>query len=224
LLIEIQQPDTSPRLVLDNFATENFNDGLWHRVIFSINTNSIVLSVDERNVKTTRLIRIFTGGFYFFGGTGESQNTDLLLLDKTHLLTKDSLTTSTGTQSQSTSTLTSTTSNYIGCLRQISIDGNFQNPQDFDKSSTSIILDSCQMLDRCNPNPCEHGGVCKQDSREFECLCDDNYTGATCHMPLFPLSCESYRGNNDNFQRNVVVDVDGSGPLEPFKVNYSFNE
>lgn len=67
LLIEIQQPDTSPRLVLDNFV-ELFNDGLWHRIIFSIETNSIVLSVDERIVRTSRLIKIHTGGIYHFGG------------------------------------------------------------------------------------------------------------------------------------------------------------
>jgi contactin associated protein-like 2 len=67
LMMEIQA-DTTPRLVLDNFATDNFNDGLWHRVIFSVTTNAITLSVDERMVKTARIISIFTGGIYYFGG------------------------------------------------------------------------------------------------------------------------------------------------------------
>jgi len=70
LLIEIQT-DTSPRLLLDNFATENFNDGLWHRLVFTISLNTITLSIDERTVTTTRLINIFTGGTYFFGGKKE---------------------------------------------------------------------------------------------------------------------------------------------------------
>lgn len=126
----------------------------------------------------------------FVGTDTTPTSTDLLQLTSSHLTTKDQLLTSTGTQTQSTSTLQSTTSPYIGCLRQISIDGNFQNPQDFEKLSPQILLDSCQMLDRCNPNPCEHNGKCKQNSKEFECVCDENYTGATCHMPLFPLSCE----------------------------------
>ena len=49
----------------------------------------------------------------------------------------------------------------------------------------SIVIDACQMLDRCSPNPCEHFGVCRQTSSEFECNCDETgYAGATCH------SCE----------------------------------
>lgn len=36
---------------------------------------------------------------------------------------------------------------------------------------------------RCNPNPCEHGGVCKQNWEEFKCDCDKTgYTGAVCHI------------------------------------------
>jgi len=71
LLLEIQT-ETTPRLVLDNFATDYFTDGLWHRVIFAITSNSITLSVDEREVKTTRLISILTGGIYYFGGIQHS--------------------------------------------------------------------------------------------------------------------------------------------------------
>ncbi|XP_021952537.1 neurexin-4 isoform X2 [Folsomia candida] len=228
-LIEVQQPDTSPRLVLDNFPNELFNEGLWHRVIFSITTNSIVLSVDERVVRTSRLIKIHTGGLYHFGGTPESSLDSSLIQIDTNAhsqLTKNALSTSTGIQAPTTSTLQSTTINYVGCLRQISIDGNFQNPQDFDKPTAAIVLDSCQMLDRCNPNPCEHGSVCRQTSQEFECICDENYTGATCHMPLYPLSCESYRqtgyGNIGDIKREVTIDIDGSGPLEPFPVTCQF--
>lgn len=44
-------------------------------------------------------------------------------------------------------------------------------------------------------------------------------------MPLYPLSCESYRqtgyGNIGDIKREVTIDIDGSGPLEPFPVrNY----
>ena len=45
-----------------------------------------------------------------------------------------------------------------------------------------ILIDACAMVDRCNPNPCEHGGLCTQTSREFSCDCrDTGYTGAVCH-------------------------------------------
>ena len=45
-----------------------------------------------------------------------------------------------------------------------------------------ILIDACDIEDRCNPNPCEHGGVCTQTSLEFVCDCSDTgYTGAVCH-------------------------------------------
>jgi len=68
LLIELQTENIKQKLVLDNFPADRFNDGLWHRCIFSVSTNLITLSVDERLVKTVRLLRIVTGSVYFIGG------------------------------------------------------------------------------------------------------------------------------------------------------------
>lgn len=175
--MELQQPDTSPRLVLDNFPTSRFNDGLWHRLVFAVGTNYISLSIDEREVRTTRLLKIFTGGIYHFGGwyyffyffnkkiiqkkkilgTPESPDSSLIQIDSSQsssLLTKNALVTSAGTSAPATSTLVSTNINFVGCMRQISIDGNFQNPSDFEKPpGGGVVTDSCQMVDRCSPNP-----------------------------------------------------------------------
>jgi len=124
----------------------------------------------------------------------------------------------------SSSETESINTNYVGCLRLISIDSNFQNPLDWKDnyfSRETILFDSCQMLDRCSPNPCEHGGKCNQNSLEFTCDCEETgYTGATCHMPLYPLSCNAYTFNT--FQSQVTIDIDGSGPLEPFPVTCQF--
>ena len=49
-----------------------------------------------------------------------------------------------------------------------------------------MIIDSCHMSDRCNPNPCEHGGVCKQNSKEFYCECED--TGILSDNLMFMIS------------------------------------
>ena len=39
------------------------------------------------------------------------------------------------------------------------------------------------MSDKCNPNPCKHSGICKQNSNEFFCDCTDTgYSGAVCHI------------------------------------------
>lgn len=41
-------------------------------------------------------------------------------------------------------------------------------------------------FNRCNPNPCEHGGICKQNWEEFKCDCDKTgYHGAVCHIRKF---------------------------------------
>lgn len=35
---------------------------------------------------------------------------------------------------------------------------------------------------RCDPNPCEHGGICSQDFNTFYCNCDlTGYYGGVCH-------------------------------------------
>lgn len=57
----------NPRVVFDNYE-ETFNDGRWHMVVLSIKTNEVILSVDFRPMKTTRLLKIVTGRDYLFAG------------------------------------------------------------------------------------------------------------------------------------------------------------
>lgn len=62
--------------------------------------------------------------------------------------------------------------------------------------SAGIVQAACQIMDRCNPNPCEHRGICKQNSQEFFCDCEGTgYTGAVCHSREFStvvLNCEYF--------------------------------
>ncbi|MPC93159.1 Neurexin-4 [Portunus trituberculatus] len=87
-----------------------------------------------------------------------------------------------------------------------------------------IVRAACQIMDRCNPNPCEHRGRCKQTSLEFICDCTGTgYSGAVCHTPLNPISCAAYGLQNPGVKRaEIYVDVDGSGPLVPFPVSCEF--
>lgn len=89
------------------------------------------------------------------------------------------------------------TPGFVGCMRHITIDGNYKLPSDWKpeemSSKEDIVLESCHATDRCTPNPCEHGGVCKQNSDEFYCECENTgYTGAVCHTSLNFLSCVHY--------------------------------
>lgn len=117
---------------------------------------------------------------------------------------------------------------FIGCMRMISIDGNFRLPTDWKVEDYcckgEVIIDSCHMTDRCNPNPCNHNGVCQQNSNDFFCDCTGTgYSGAVCHTSLNPLSCQAYKNIQSVQQRaNINIDVDGSGPLKPFPVTCEF--
>ncbi|XP_076231521.1 neurexin-4 isoform X1 [Calliopsis andreniformis] len=173
---------------------EKFNDGKWHQVILTISKNSLILNVDGTPMRTKRMLDMTTGPVYLVGGM-------------------------TGIESNR---------GFVGCMRMISIDGNYKLPTDWKEEEycckNEIVFDACQMMDRCNPNPCKHSGICRQNSDEFFCDCTNTgYTGAVCHTSLNPLSCEAYKNINSVNQRaDIKIDVDGSGPLKPFPVVCEF--
>ncbi|XP_040565302.1 neurexin-4 [Lepeophtheirus salmonis] len=117
---------------------------------------------------------------------------------------------------------------FIGCMKQITIDGNYRLPSAWKPEEYSsledIVLESCRVVDRCTPNPCEHGGVCKQNSEEFFCECEDTgYTGAVCHISLNFKSCVDYKNDHpESRYADTIIDIDSSGPLPPFEVRCEF--
>ncbi|XP_028165435.1 neurexin-4 [Ostrinia furnacalis] len=117
---------------------------------------------------------------------------------------------------------------FVGCMRRIAVDGNYRQPTDWKKDEyccpNEVVFDACQMIDRCNPNPCEHNGECTQTAEEFTCDCHGTgYAGAVCHTSVHPLSCQAYK-NVMSVSRSVDlhIDVDGSGPLPAFPVTCEF--
>ncbi|XP_063360126.1 neurexin-4 [Cydia amplana] len=117
---------------------------------------------------------------------------------------------------------------FVGCMRRIAVDGNYQRPTDWKKEDyccpNDVVFDACQMIDRCNPNPCEHNGECTQTADEFNCNCQGTgYAGAVCHSSVHPLSCQAYK-NVQAVARSadISIDVDGSGPLSAFPVTCQF--
>ncbi|XP_071445509.1 neurexin-4 isoform X1 [Hetaerina americana] len=181
----------NPTAILDNYD-EVFNDGMWHPVILTVQTNRLILNVDGRPMMTERLLSMTTGALYLVGG-GVYGN-----------------------------------KGFVGCMGQITIDGNYKLPTDWKEEEyccdNEVMFDACHMIDRCNPNPCKHEGICLQTSKEFFCDCaNTGYSGAVCHTSLNPLSCDAYKNVHSVGQRNnVIVDVDGSGPLKPFPVTCEF--
>ncbi|CAH1101756.1 unnamed protein product [Psylliodes chrysocephalus] len=198
LKVELVSPN-NPKVIFDNFD-EQFNDGRWHSVVLTIQTNKIIFSVDYRPMTTTRILKIVTGSLYFIAGgvTAPLGYSNTIF------------------------------PGFVGCMRNIRIDGNSKLPTDWTKEEyccgEEVVFDACHMTDKCNPNPCQHGGVCKQNSMEFFCLCKNTgYSGAVCHSSINPLSCVAFKNVQAVGQRaEIKIDVDGSGPLAPFPVTCEF--
>ncbi|XP_059490529.1 neurexin-4 isoform X2 [Neocloeon triangulifer] len=190
--LKIEIKVNGPKTILDNFPDETFNDGRWHQVILTMSANTIILNVDERPMRTLRQLAFSTGSHFLIAGGRYG------------------------------------TPGFIGCMRRISINGNYRPPVDWKENEfcckDEVVFDSCQMIDRCNPNPCQHKGVCKQSSKDFFCECaDTGYSGAVCHTSLHSLSCAAFKEKNSVDQNSrISIDVDGSGPLDPFPVTCEF--
>ncbi|GFU06145.1 neurexin-4 [Trichonephila clavipes] len=116
---------------------------------------------------------------------------------------------------------------FIGCMRYIHIEGHYIRVTSLPShrySAEGVLFDACSMTDRCNPNPCEHGGICKQNWEEFKCDCEGTgYSGAVCHIAVNPLSCEAYKLSFPKTRRvDINIDIDGSGPLNHFPVTCEY--
>jgi len=171
------------------------NDGSWHSVRILAKENMITIIIDDNVSTTRRKFRFESGREYYLGGAPDPRP------------------------------------GLIGCMRYVYIEGRYVSlssipPDRMHRTQTNdIVLDACQMIDRCHPNPCEHEGICKQNHLEFSCNCSGTgYLGAVCHVSKHPPSCEAYRIDYPKEkEKDIYLDVDGSGPLEPFLATCKFN-
>lgn len=187
------QGDQGPLVEIEPSETI-LNDGSWHSVRILAKENLIVLIIDDIISTTRRKFRFESGREYFLGGAPDSRP------------------------------------GLIGCMRYVYIEGRYVSlssipPDRMHRTQPNdIILEACQMIDRCHPNPCEHNGICKQNHLEFFCNCSGTgYLGAVCHVSKHPPSCEAYRIDfPKEKEKDIYIDVDGSGPLDPFLVTCKF--
>ena len=81
---------------------------------------------------------------------------------------------------------------FIGCLRHINLLGT-QIQLDMDGvEQKEVYEDMCVIDDKCVPNPCQHGGLCKQNSTAFTCECENGYWGPLCHTSINYRSCHDF--------------------------------
>ncbi|KAI1289291.1 Neurexin-4 [Halotydeus destructor] len=193
VVVQVQGKGT-PVVTIDPFPDRMLNDGLWHMTRVVLKKDSIVVEVDSKPSITTRQFEMSTGQTYLLGGGHFG------------------------------------TTGFIGCMRHLYIEGRYVHVKSLTADRiirtrpSDILFDACQMIDRCHPNPCEHGALCRQNHIDFNCDCSGTgYHGAVCHIAKNPLSCEAYKIQFPRSKRaEIDLDVDGSGPLEPFPVTCIF--
>lgn len=209
LYVKFQFGDAStPEQILVH-RRNNLNDGLWHDIAFSLSLDLMNVTVDAEPELVRGTFRIQTGDKFYIGG---GLTDDLSL------------------------------KGFVGCFRRLILnDGtqvrtdNVKSPDDASTTSNTdvisygVLSNSCDIFDKCTPNPCMHGGVCLQTWTQFRCDCSTTgYGGAVCHTSEHPLSCLDYKMTRTQqrytyeTERSLMIDVDGSGPIEPFMVNCFF--
>ncbi|OAF69345.1 Cell recognition molecule Caspr5 [Intoshia linei] len=109
---------------------------------------------------------------------------------------------------------------FIGCIKNIYVGKEKINKW----KSNSVNTESCRIVDRCTPNPCEHGGICHQNSFAFFCDCSrTGYEGSVCHKSMYSMSCDEVRRQNPTLKNmKTKIDYDDTGYMEPIEVNCIF--
>nr|UEK51597.1 neurexin IV-like protein [Parasacculina yatsui] len=192
LTIQLDGEQVSQPVVLTPFAERQFNDGAWHGLSIVLATNQVLTLVDGYQVVTRRLFSFTSGETFLFGG-GLVATSDV---------------------------------GYIGCMRDMMSDGFKRgvSARQYETAqyASEIVHDSCHLVDRCYPSPCEHGGRCWQDMKRFHCDCSGTgYGGSVCHTAIHPVSCTKLFEQRPQQQQtgvHALLDVDGSGPLPAFPV------
>ena len=76
---------------------------------------------------------------------------------------------------------------FVGCMRDLSIQGQVINFTTVDKSQ--VAMGECSITDRCVPTPCKNGGRCTQMWNKTMCNClGTDFEGSMCETPLIFMS------------------------------------
>ncbi|XP_050401820.2 axotactin isoform X2 [Patella vulgata] len=119
------------------------------------------------------------------------------------------------------------TDGFVGCIEGLVVQGIKIDPIKITETEAAVglRLDGCNLKDYCsNNNICEHDSICLSDWNGVQCDCSEHYEGKACHFPKYPKTCDDYFQSGRNVSGVYIVDLDGSGPLEPTYVHCEMGE
>ena len=167
----------------------------WHSLKLTLKNSEVKLKIDQISTNTTRYVKMLEQRGKLVFGYGFRNY-------KVH-------------------------DGFVGCMKEIKIQGKKVDPVAVIESSSAmgLKLDGCRLVDHCTTkNICEHGGTCLSDWSGVHCDCPQHYEGKACHFSKHLPTCDSYFQVGRNVSGVFVIDVDGSGPLNPVYVYCDMNQ
>ncbi len=87
---------------------------------------------------------------------------------------------------------------FIGCMRDIRVNGQQLVPAHLTQSSANVQL-GCSRVEQCAGSPCSAQGVCMDKWSTFECMCSRPYLPPDCGF-AFPEATFGHEGNRSYAQ------------------------
>lgn len=135
---------------------DNLNDGQWHEISLLLTQYRFNITVDYEPEFSFTRNNLSTTDRFTFSSNGDQINRETAM------------------------------NGFVGCVRQLVMSGTQILPRDLTMNITvtsgpdnrprtgsvvnhGVLVDACEMFDRCTPNPCRHGGKCYQ-VRNLACV------------------------------------------------------
>ncbi|XP_042339898.1 protein crumbs homolog 1 [Plectropomus leopardus] len=97
---------------------------------------------------------------------------------------------------------------FIGCMRDVFVDGQLVVPQEWLSHSAVNVSPGCIHRDRCLDVPCQNRGQCVNLWQSYECRCPRPYEGQDCEEEHVPARF----GNDDSQSYAVFTVTEDLGP------------
>ncbi|EDV20971.1 uncharacterized protein TRIADDRAFT_60571 [Trichoplax adhaerens] len=115
---------------------------------------------------------------------------------------------------------------FIGCIRDLKVNGISRSVLDTSFARNNIIYNSCSIQNFCQPFfPCYNNATCVSNPGSFACICgsNSNYEGTYCQLYKYRRNCQEIFTFNPSATTGVyTIDPDGPlGSIAPFRTRCS---